>query len=229
MKICKIRFAAVLIAVILTTLFSSTTVYAWDNDMYSQTVYLGEVPEGTAFADILVKDGKNDRYAVSINEENLALLGIGSGCGLASYSEDGFTSLLLRHSCAVVERAELSSGSYVSFRFNVPANELFRHYDRIKAAYCDKNGDVLGVTDEVRIRHVFGGRPAYDIKADGKVLTCNISTGPPYYLLALIPFGLVLLAAAVILHFILKAIRKKQTEKMIKRIQSGESDNGRKE
>lgn len=224
MKSSRIRFAAVLIAVVLTAIFGSTSVYAWDNDMLSQTVCLGEVPGGTAFADILVKDKSGDKYTVDFNEENAGLLGVDRSCGLAAYNEEGFTSLLLRHSCAVFEKAELSSEGYILFRLNVSADEMFRHYDCIKAAYCDKDGNVLGVTDEVRIRHVFGGRPVYDIKADGKVLTCHVSTGPPYYLLVLIPLGLVLLAAAVVIHFILKIIRKKQTAKMIKRIQSGESD-----
>ena len=50
------KLAAILAVAVFAVFFGSTAVYAWDVDMYQQTVELSDVPDGTAFADILVKD-----------------------------------------------------------------------------------------------------------------------------------------------------------------------------
>ena len=98
------KLAAILAVAVFAVFFGSTAVYAWDVDMYQQTVELADVPDGTAFADILVKDRPQDGYAVDFNEENAQLLELNRDCGLAVYSEDGFTSLLLRHTVQYLKR-----------------------------------------------------------------------------------------------------------------------------
>ena len=144
------RTVKALIAVYFTVfmcVFGGISAFAWDVDTRSQDIVLKNVPEGTAFADILVKDKKNDKYAACFNEENGRLLGVGKDCGLAGYEEDGYTSMLLRHNCAVFEKADLSEHSSVSFKLNEENNKLFNHFRRIKVACCDKDGNILGVTD----------------------------------------------------------------------------------
>ena len=211
--------------------FGGITVYAWNTDTRYQNIELKNATSGTAFADILVKDRKNDKYAADFNEENAQLLGVTKDCGLAAYDTDGYTSMLLRHNCAVFDKADLTEHSCVYSKLNVDNNKLFNHFRKIKAAYCDKDRNVLGVTDEVKIEAVVFNTPAaYIIQTDGEPLSCRISTGPPYYMMVVVPV-FVLLPAIVLIAVItaVRVKRKADTAKMIKRIQSGEADNERKE
>ena len=211
--------------------FGGITAYAWNTDTRYQNIELKNAPSGNAFADILVNDRKNDKYAAGFNEENAQLLGVTNDCGLAKYDEDGYTSMLLRHNCAVFDKSDLTEHSSVCFKLNVDNNKLFNHFRKIKAAYCDKDGNVLGVTDEVKIESVVFNTPAaYIIQADGETLSCRISTGPPYYMMVVVPVFVLL--PAIVLIAVITAVRlkrKAETAKMIKCIQSGEADNERKE
>ena len=223
------RLIAVITALLIAVLSGSTAVYAWAVDTRYQSLTLSNVPEGTAFADILVKDKNGDEYAVDFNEENAGLLGVDRDCGLAAYDTDGYTSLLLRHNCAVFREVRHSEQIDESFILNADNSELFNRYHHIKVAYCGKNGNILGVTDEVKVKYVLFDMPAYDIQADGQSLSCRVETGPPYYLLVLISLGLILLIAVIAVSIAVKLIKKAQTERMIKRIQSGEVENEREE
>ncbi len=211
--------------------FGGMTAFAWDVDIRYQNIELKNAPAGTAFADILVKDRKNDKYAADFNEENARLLGVTKDCGLAAYDKDCCTSMLLRHNCAVFDKADLTEHSVVCLKLNVDNNKLFNHFRKIKVAYCDRDGNVLAVTDEVKLETVVFNTPAaYIIQTDGEMLSCRISTGPPYYLMVVVPV-LVLVPAIVLIAVIIavRVRRKAETSKMIKRIQSGEADNERKE
>ena len=89
-------------------IFGGIDAFARKHEPDRLRVEFGEVPDGTVFADILVKDRWHDKYAIDFNEENGALLGVGKDCGLAKYDKNGYTSLLLRHSCAEFQGAALS-------------------------------------------------------------------------------------------------------------------------
>ena len=229
MKRAVKAFIALYFAVLMCVL-GGTTAFAWNTDTRSQRIDLGEVPEGTAFADILVKDRRHDKYAVAFNEENARLLGVAGDCGLAGYDTEGYTSMLLRHSCAVFDGADISGHSCVYFKLNEDNNKLFNHFRKIKVAYCDKDGNVIGVTDTAKFEFEWLGAPAaYDIEANGENLACRVSTGPPYYLLIFIPLGILLFVAVIMLLLAKRAAGRFETAKMIKRIQSGAVDDERKE
>ena len=229
MKRAVKAFIAVYFAVLM-CFFGGSTAFAEDIDTRFQNIELKNAPAGTAFADILVKDRKKDKYAADFNEENAQLLGVGRECGLAAYDTDGFTSMLLRHNCAVFGEADLSVHSSVYFKLNVDNNDLFNHFRKIKVAYCDKDGNVLGVTDTAKFEFEWLGAPAaYIIHTDGESLSCKVSTGPPYYLFILIPLGSLLILSVILVMLVKRAAGRAVTAKMIKRIQSGEVDDERKE
>ena len=203
------------------------TAFAWNVDTLRQSIELENAPEGTAFADILVKYKKNDKYAADFNEENGKLLGVVKDCGLAKYEESGYTSMLLRHNCAVFESSEQT---HTVLKLKEENSTLFNYFRSIKVAYCDKNGNILGITNEVRIKKSFWGMPAYTIAANGSSLTCDVNNGPPYFMLVLVPAAFTALAVIMITVVITsKLSRKVRLKKSIKRIQSGEVDNERKE
>lgn len=203
------------------------TAFAWNVDTLRQSIELENAPEGTAFADILVKDKKNDKYAVDFNEENGKLLGVVKDCGLAKYEESGYTSMLLRHNCAVFESSEQT---HTVLKLKEENSTLFDHFSSIKVAYCDEDGNILGITNEVKIKKSFWGMPAYTIAANGSSLTCDVNNGPPYFMLVLVPVMFIALAVVIIALVITAKLSKKlRLKKSIKRIQSGELDNERKE
>ena len=215
-------------------IFGGMTAFAWDVDTSHLEISFGEVPEGTVFADILVKE-KWNRYEGEdgyVNVFNGSLLGLDGSCELAKYNKDGYASLLLKHSTAVLEEYDLSPDSgnrHMHLGLETGDDNLFDHYRHIKVAYCDKDGNILGITNEVKVKSIPWSKAAYTIKADGGKLTCDVNTGPPYYMLILIPLGGVLLFIIAAIRLVIKGVQKKQSADSIKRIQSGETDNERKE
>ena len=229
MKRAVKAFIAVYFTVIM-CFMGGTNAFAWDVDTLHQNITLKNAPEGTAFADILVKDKKNDKYAVDFNEENGKLLGVGKDCELAKYEKGCYTSMLLRHNCAVFEKADISDSITVIFRLKEENSTLFNHFRSIKVAYCDEDGNILGITNEADIKKSFWGMPEYTIAANGSSLTCDVNNGPPYFMLVLVPAVLTGLAVITIAVVITVKLRKNaKLKKSIKRIQSGENDNERKE
>lgn len=215
-------------------IFGGINALAWDTDTSHLEISFGEVPEGTAFADILVKENWN-RYEGEggyVHGFNGHLLGLDGNCELAKYNEGGYASLLLKHSTAILEEYDLSPDSqnkHMELGLETGDENIFDHYRHIKVAYCDKDGNILGITNEVRVKQVWFGKALYDIRADGSKLTCDVDTGPPFYLLILIPTGGILLAVIAVIKLVKRSLQKKQSTDSIKRIQSGETDNGRKE
>ena len=226
MKRAVEAFIAVYFTVIM-CFMGGMAAFAWNVDTLRQSITLKNAPEGTAFADILVKDKKNDKYAVDFSEENGKLLGLGKDCELAKYEEGGYMSMLLRHNCAVFETSEQN---YTVLKLKEENNTLFNHFSRIKVAYCDKDGNILGITNEVKIKKSFWGMPAYTIVANGSSLTCDVNNGPPYFMMVLVPAAFAALAVIIITVVItVKLSKRTKLKKSIKRIQSGEIDNERKE
>jgi len=229
------RAVKVLIAVyfsLLMCIFGGTAAYAWNADTSHLHISFGKVPEGTVFADILLK-GSWSKAETDFMESNGKLLDIGRDSEIAKYSNDGFTSMLFRHNCAEFQECDMtaeSSRKHMIFKLDIPSDEIFNHFGIIKVAYCGKEGNILGITDEVRIKRVFWGNPAYTIKADGSNLTCDVNLGPPYFMMVLVPVTAAALILVITAAVITVKVRKKvQTARSIKRIQSGELDNERKE
>lgn len=220
---------AVYFAVIMCA-FSGISAFAvtWEIDHSWQLIQFGKenVPEGTVFADILIKDKWHDKYAVDFNEENGKLLDLKKDCGLANYDEDGYTSLLLRHNCAMFEYSLQECVFYSLIK-----EKLYNRYRTVKVAYCDKDGNILGVTNVVKVKHASHKKAIYIFDADSGSLSCAVSKAPKLRLgISFVIFMAVLLVIffIIILIAIMKWLEKVNTKKMIKRIQSGEIDNERK-
>jgi len=229
------RVAKALIAVyfaLFMCIFGGTAVFAWNVDTSHLDISFGEVPEGTAFADILVK-GNWEENNMDFNVYNGSVLRVDSSCELAKYDEDGYTSLFLKHKSITLEQVDMSPESknkHMEFAVEVGTEKLFNHYRHIKIVYCDKDGNILGTTNEVKVKKVTWGNPYYKIEANGRSLSCEVTTGPPYFMMVLVPAAFILFAVIVIAAIIIKrAVRKAGTAGMIKRIQSGEVDNERKQ
>lgn len=213
-------------------IFGGTAAFAWNVDTSHLDISFGEVPEGTAFADILVK-GNWEENNMDFNVYNGSVLRVDSSCELAKYNKDGYTSLFLKHKSITLEQVDMSPESknkHMEFAVEVGTEKLFNHYRHIKIAYCDKDGNILGTTNEVKVKKVTWGDPYYKIEANGSSLTCDVNQGPAYFMIVLVPVMFIALAVVIIALVITARLSKKlRLKKSIKRIQSGELDNERKE
>ncbi|HNZ99962.1 hypothetical protein [Ruminococcus sp.] len=212
-------------------IFGGIDAFARKHEPDRLRVEFGEVPDGTVFADILVKDRWHDKYAIDFNEENGAFLGVGKDCGLAKYDKNGYTSLLLRHSCAEFQGAALSPDDrwkYVSYQFKISSKNLFRNYRSIKIAYCDNDGNVVGVTEKALTKTFFFTVSGYDIYADGSSLEFRLLEAPLTLIVVSITLGIMLIIILIVTLLVAGRMRKRRNVKIINHIRSGEVDNERK-
>ena len=147
------------------------------------SIYITNAPEGTAFADILFKKVEDDKYAPAAEPSDNGktavchTVRIDSGdieldehCGLAEY-DDGFTSCMMRRHIAVENRV-FTEGCELNW--DMPSayfnSDIFEYYGEFKVAYCDRDGNVLLVTDPVKVR---GSHSVYEVCADGAKAKCR--------------------------------------------------------
>ena len=193
-------------------------------DFGHMNIYFGEVPEGTAFADILVK-GKAEDTEMDFNVYNGSVLEVDRSCEIAEYNADGYTSLFLKHRGVDLEMRDLSPDSENKYMEVGGGSHTLSRFRYIKLAYCDKDGNILGITKETEVKKTPLNDFTYEIKADGDELRCRFFKAPKYYLLALVLWAAVLFAVCAAVIIIKEKIAERQSAKMRIPIQSGEADN----
>ena len=160
-------------------------------------------PEGTVYIDVLVKMDTSDenytdfnaapqcyiRYDKDIREDIWAELPVNSGSEIAKYNENGYVSLLSH--CRGAELRVYNSvyneenyNSERSLELSLVETEPFTHmmilyerYGDFKAAYVDKDGNVLGVTET--FKKTYDSGKSYFITVDGDTLTFSLSERSP--------------------------------------------------
>lgn len=203
--------------------------------VWSIEIEYENAPEGTAFVDLLFPKKTDDKYypdpTTNENDEKhsvcrnvyAAYLGRGNddpiilddSCGLAVY-DDGYTSCMLKRYFVQYNHAEKDK---CSLEFSVPSNtenrEVLEYYGSFKVAYCGENGNVLSVTEPVKIK------PSkvsclYEIKADGTKAEYTVdrdgSVFIQLFVMALI-FGVPVVIALVIGLIIYLCVRSKKKDK----------------
>ena len=158
-------------------IFGGINAFAWDHDETWLRVHINGAPEGTAYVDLLLKDTKNDSTAVDYNDEAAARtierneknISFGRECGLAKYNEDGYTSMLLRHNF-------VEESSFGHYTLKTETHRIFNKRRCVKLAYCDKDGNVIKVTNEVKVGYANLKTPVmYYFETDGDTLTFNFA------------------------------------------------------
>ena len=218
----KVLFIAVYFAVLIYTFVCLAL--SGHVDFGHMNIYFGEVPEGTAFADILVK-GKAEDTEMDFNVYNGSVLEVDRSCEIAEYNADGYTSLFLKHRGVDLEMRDLSPDSENKYMEVGGGSHTLSQFRYIKLAYCDKDGNILGITKETEVKKTPLNDFTYEIKADGDELRCRFFKAPKYYLLALVLWAVVLFAVCAAVIIIKEKIAERQSAKMRIPIQSGEADN----
>ena len=193
-------------------------------DFGHMNIYFGEVPEGTAFADILVK-GKAEDREMDFNVYNGSVLKVDRSCEIAEYNTDGYTSLFLKHSGVDLEMRDLSPDSENKYMEVGGGSHTLSRFSHMKLAYCDKDGNILGITKETEVKKTPLNDFTYEIKADGDDLRCRLFKAPKYYLFALVLWGVILIGVCAAVIIIKEKVAERQSAKMRIPIQSGVIDN----
>ncbi len=162
----------------------------------------GEVPAGTEFADILVKEDWHRYPDGAVNVSFAPTLELDENCELAKYNEDGYASMILRTGLALLEDHELSpevSDKHSCLGMMSGDGDIFDHIHHIKVAYCDKDGNILGITDEAEVKSALFGRPEYTIKADGSKVELDTHIKLTFFWGVVLPgvLGAILLVTAI--------------------------------
>jgi len=207
----KALFIAVYFAVLI-CVFIYVTFLTHDVDVQHMNIYFGEVPEGTAFADILVK-GKAEDTEMDFNVSNGYVLKVDRSCEIAEYNADGYTSLFLKHRGVDLEMRDLSPDSENKYMEVGGGSHTLSQFRYIKLAYCDKDGNILGITKETEVKKTPLNDFTYEIKADGDELSCKIVLARMYYVIAVFLLSVIVLAVSVIVKLRRKAAQKARSAK----------------
>ena len=204
-------------------IYGCMTAFAWDHDETWMRVRFQNAPEGTAYVDLLLKDKENDSTAVDYNEEyEKYMLGLGEdrvslkrGCGLAKYNEDGYTSMTLRHNFVVYYDTYSDEASYSQMKMKT--HEIFNQHRYVKLAYCDRDGNVIKVTDEIKVPYNRFTYPVmYWFSGDGERLSFKFGGVNQYkpwvdILIICVPIAL-LIFVFVLVRILIKRSKAKKAE-----------------
>lgn len=183
--------------------FCDKDAFAWDINPDNVLIQYENVPENTAFIDILFEAHEDDGNIVALNEYNAEFYSIDGEGEIVRYS-DGYLSFLFRNKYSAAEDVCDESGS-ILIGFNGTTNyDIFNEYREFKIAFCDAEGNILGVTNSVKADGRGQQGTLYDISVNGKKLVCNVDNGPYEGLWKVI--RAVLLAAALIVACIILLI-----------------------
>lgn len=177
-------FTAVLFAV-LTCVFGGMNVFAMGlgTAVWKIKIDFVNAPEGTAFTDILFPKKENDKYLAEPGSgdrekdhictalrvyrgSSFTDTELDRNCGLAKY-DDGYTSCMMRRYFVNYNSSD-EDGTTLGFPVpsNVDNDEVFGYYGSFKVAYCDEKGNVLGVTEPVKVKSA-RRLGLYEIRTDG--------------------------------------------------------------
>ena len=204
-------------------IYGCMTAFAWDHDETWMGVKFQNALEGTAYVDLLLKDNGNDSTAVDYNEEyEKYMLGLGEdrvslkrGCGLAKYNEDGYTSMTLRHNFVVFYDTYSDEASYDHMKMKT--RDIFNQHRYVKLAYCDRDGNVIKVTDEIKVPYNSFTYPVmYWFSGDGERLSFKFGGVNQYQpwsdiLIICVPIAL-LIFGFVLVRILIKRSKAKKAE-----------------
>ena len=202
-KHIKAAIAVVFTAII--CIFGGINAFAMGlgTDIWEIDIEYENAPEGTAFVDLLFPKKTDDKYypdpTTNENDEKHSV------CRnvYADYIGRGNSDpIALDDSCGLAV-------------YDDGYTEVFEYYGRFKVAYCNEKGEVLGVTEPVKVKHVSttclykvkasGNKAEYTVDRDGSVFI-------QLFVMALI-FGVPVVIALVIGLIVYICVRSKKKDK----------------
>ena len=230
----SIKQIAFFLAMILTAICNvPIAAYALDFDPHCLDIEKKSVPEGTYYVDVLIKLDKSDPDYCEVSAYNVPQchvrydypsaggasevtkpLGITKDSGIARYSEDGYVSMSLHYRWVesfFIWDSEYNEqpGGYPHVTIDLNSHykllDVWEKHGPFKAAYVDKNGNVLGVSGKAK--RSWSMSDPYALITDGDKLTFRSFGTSPASNIAF--FALIVGVPLLILVCIALAVRNK--------------------
>lgn len=183
--------------------------FAYKNEnKLSVNVSPKDMPDGTAFVDLLVKLDDNSKYYSSLNEPKITDLdnneiSISENGEIVTYNQDGYMSFLFHFKDSAVD----SNIDYHSFAFN--NLDLIQKCKNVKVAFVDSNGKILKVTDIAFLTH-FAFAETDSVLVENEEAHAMLTVYPLIAVACLVP---VLLFLCGVIVMIVRVEAKKQKSK----------------
>lgn len=154
------RRLALMVALCLTQLFCLAVPALADAPVpkhyFTVEYHEGELPEGAAYLDLLIKINPKDEQYTAVNSDIADKYGLKSDCGLVTCNSDGYVSFSAHYRNAGSEIKLISdSGKYQNIVFSSSLNTQFEdltgRYKSAKIALFDRNGNLLQVSEKFNI------------------------------------------------------------------------------
>lgn len=172
-------------------------------------IEFSDAPEGTYYVDILAKiDSSAKGYTefnaapkecMYINDQRwYSSLPVSRNSEIAQYNEDGYVSIIshLKGAKMILDSHNtcIDLDSYIEDgeRYYPHLDELYLQYGDMKAAFVDREGNVLGITSQ--FQQVFNNKDSYKMTVSGDTLEFSCDVVPRIYI-----FGFCLAAILVVL------------------------------
>lgn len=252
----KNRFSVIFAALLTLLCVVPLGAYALDFDPQRLEIQKKSVPEGTYYVDVLIKLDKSDPDYCEVSAYNVPLchvryeypsdggaaevaqsLDITEKSQIAQYCEDGYVSMSLHYRWVesyVIWDSEYNeqpgghSHAIMELSGSTNFENVWEKYGPFKAAYVDKDGNVLGVSGKAR--RAWSMSSPYALIADGDKLKFRIFGTSPAANIAFfaviigVPLLIILFIITSIITRIQNAVWKRRT---INNIQEG-AENGEK-
>lgn len=207
------KILAIVLAAASAVVFPLTASAATHYDPAKAVISYQNAPADTAYLDILVKMSPDDENYVDFTQPPQSSdLDITPESEIAKYSDGGYVSLSLHHKKA--NALEIDGGEVLTMHSTAQVScdfiDLSIAYGDFKAAYVDKSGNILSVTEPSVTQ--YSTKTPYGFSADGSALIFQRHGAHPAVIAAIFAaVALMLISLPIVIAVIYRRRTKKVT------------------
>ena len=209
--------------------------YAWTpSTQFFCQVSEENIPENAVYADLLLPIPADDEDYTPYNSLNGSIFNFPEDSQIVQYNEDGYQSYTfhLENASSEIQLVTQISASqtvaqviFLADDRNMTIQEAYERYYQFcqkyqtaKLAYLDKDGNVISVTNTVKLykKDLLDRMPQTSIWLSGNKLSVDFNYGPPTYLIVVIPAVLLIVIVVAIVVACVKANQKKKKKQAAK-------------
>lgn len=177
-------------------------------------------PDGTVYADLLIRDGNSEHYKEMYNRNQSAdtdpYLSLGKSSGIYNYNADGYVSAAFfgcEQDHLVLYRRPPETEGMLTFSlgpfYGRNGHTFFqKNHKDFKIAYVDQNGSVLGVTGEAKRGISLDRQTPMTFWANGSDAAYSVYSEPAFLAVTALKVAAVHLLVLLLIRILR---RKKQT------------------
>lgn len=207
------RVASIFIYIVIIITLLPCHVAAWvPSTSFFCQVDTDAVPDGAVYIDLLMPIPSDNEAYTEINQPNADTYGFSNDSEIVKYNQDGFVSYTFH---IIDASSDLTISDSIDYNSSIDRISKYdfeycqKNFKKIKFAYLDKDGNIISVSNSVKITTLRAAQ--LRLKLSGDVLTKDVSHGPPVFLIIVIPVALIIAAitsATILIIVIIKRVKK---------------------